>query len=464
MIHTISILVQNHPGVLAHLSDLFVRRGYNIEKIKAGKYKKTNLTQINIAATGSEDSFDSLIDQLGALSQVVKVDVAKQRRYSFWLVAFCLCMTLLGTNLPAPLYSLYQEKWNFTSGTMTFIYALYALIVIPTIITVAQLSEQWGRKKVLFAGVTLSIFGSIGFAVSDGVNGLILARIFQGLSVGILNGIAVSYMTELHPYQDKVKSAFVAAIAGTLGNALGPLISGFLGEYAPYPLQFSYLIHILLAATGMLGLKFMLEKNVPTNRAASLRLPSVTKEFRWPFLMASSTSFLSWGIMSLMLSVMPTYLGLFTSHASLSLSGTMVALVLGVSTLHQIMLRKQSAFRSIIIGYILLIIGLIFLVVTLFTKSLFFLILTTVLIGLGNGPSYAGSLAYLNQISTNEMRTNLTSLFFVVTYLGISIPMVTLGYIGQWIGLTHAIQWYSYIMIGFIILSLIKWLRGKVRS
>ncbi|MFB5196897.1 hypothetical protein ACE198_18490 [Neobacillus sp. KR4-4] len=168
--------------------------------------------------------------------------------------------------------------------------------------------------------------------------------------------------------------------------------------------------------------------------------------------------------MSLMLSVMPTYLGLFTSHASLSLSGTMVALVLGVSTLHQIMLRKQSAFRSIIIGYILLIIGLIFLVVTLFTKSLFFLILTTVLIGLGNGPSYAGSLAYLNQISTNEMRTNLTSLFFVVTYLGISIPMVTLGYIGEWIGLTHAIQWYSYIMIGFIILSLIKWLRGKVRS
>jgi MFS family permease len=134
---------------------------------------------------------------------------------------------------------------------------------------------------------------------------------------------------------------------------------------------------------------------------------------------------------------------------------------LGLATLHQIMLRKQPVFRSIVIGYILLILGLLSLVLTLYLKSLFLLILTTVFIGLGNGPTYAGSLAYLNKISTDRLRASLTSSFFVVTYLGISIPIVTLGFVGEWVGLTHAIQWYSYIMIGLMILSLISWCRKR---
>lgn len=461
MVHTISLLVQNQPGVLAQLSDMFVCRGYNIEKIWAGEYRKTKLTQIKIEATGSDNSFESLVDQLGNVSYVVKIDVSSQRQYSFWLVAYCLCITLLGTNLPAPLYTLYRTEWHLSSGMMTFIYALYAIIVIPTIIAVAQLSKQWRRRKVLFTGLLFSIFGSIGFVISDGVSGLLLSRIFQGLSVGILNGIAVTYMTELHPKQDRMKSAFHAAIAGTLGNAVGPLISGFLGNYAPYPLQFSYLIHISLAMVGLLGLRFMLEKrsSAVTDWVSLIHLPRVEKKFRGPFLMASFTAFVSWGIMSLMLSVIPTYLHLFTNQTSLSFSGTMVALVLGFSTIHQIMLRKQPVIRLIIIGYIFLIFGLLCLIFTLFSKSVFLFVLTTVFIGLGNGPSYAGSLAYLNLITTDDIRANVTSSFFVVTYLGISIPIVTLGYIGELVGLSNAIQLYSLIMIGLILFSLFRWLQ-----
>lgn len=457
--HTISLLVQNQPGVLAQLSELFGKRGYNIEKIRAEKNKKTSLTKIKIAATGSDESLDFLVVQLGGVSHVMEVDVSSQRRYSFWLVAYCLCITLLGTNLPAPLYALYRTEWQLSSGTVTFVYALYALIVIPAIIVVAQFSKQWGRKKVLFIGVICSIMGSIGFALAGGISGLLVSRLFQGLSVGILNGIAVTYMTDFHPKQDRVKSAFVAAIAGTLGNAIGPIVSGSLGEYAPHPMQVPYFVHILLAMAGLVGLHFMIEKRTPTDRITAIRIPSIPKEFQGPFLLASSSAFLSWGIMSLMLSIMPTYLKLFSSQSSLIFSGAMVALVLGLSTIHQILLRKQPVLRLIVIGYVFLILGLVCLVLTLLSKSLFLLILTTVFIGLGNGPSYAGSLAYLNQISTDRIRANMTSSFFVMTYLGISIPIITLGYAGQWLDLTYAIQWYSCIMIGLIIVSLFSWLR-----
>ncbi|MFC3885916.1 MFS transporter [Bacillus songklensis] len=459
--HIISVIVKNQPGVLAQLSDLFGRPGYNIEKIKARNHRSSDLTKIKIAATIGEEQLVSILEQVRMLSPVVDVDANAQRRFSFWLVAYCLFITLLGTNLPAPLYALYRAEWQLSSGMMTFMYALYALIVIPTIITVGQISKRIGRKRVLLTGVFCSILGSIGFALSHGVNGLLLSRLLQGLSVGILNGVAVDAMTRFHDQQDKVKSAFIAAIAGTLGNALAPLISGYLGEYAPYPMQLSYLTHISLAIVGMVGLCFILEKKAVSERSLPIQLPSIPKDLQEPFTLSASTSFLSWAIMSLMLSVMPTYLNLFISTSSLSLSGTMVALVLGLSTIHQIILKRHPSFRIIAIGNVFLVLGLAGMLVTLFTNSLFFLILTTVFIGLGNGPSYAGSLVYINQVSPDERRANIVSSFFVVTYLGISIPVLTLGCIGQWIGLAQAIEWFAGIMIGLIVINQFCWIRNR---
>jgi MFS family permease len=459
--HIISLIVKNQPGVLAQLSNLFGHPGYNIEKIQAKNYKSSDLTKIKIAATIGEEQLESVLGQVKMLSHVVGVDANVQRRFSFWLVAYSLFITLLGTNLPAPLYALYRAEWQLSSGMMTFMYALYALIVIPTIIIVGQLSKLIGMKKMLLIGVFCSILGSIGFALSHGVNGLLVSRLLQGLSVGILNGIAVDAMTRFHDQQDKVKSAFTAAIAGTFGNALAPLISGYLGEYAPYPMQISYMTHILLAIVGMVGLCFIFEKKTAPNRPFSFQLPSIPNDLREPFTLSASTSFLSWAIMSLMLSVMPTYLNLFISTPSLSLSGIMVALVLGLSTIHQIILKRQPAFRMIIIGNVLLVLGLLGMIITLFTNSLFFLVLTTVFIGLGNGPSYAGSLVYINQVSPNEGRASIISSFFVVTYLGISIPVLTLGFIGQWVGLAQAIEWFVGIMIGLIVINQFCWIRNR---
>ncbi|OMP67307.1 MFS transporter [Domibacillus epiphyticus] len=462
--HIISVIVKNQPGVLAQLSNLFGGPGYNIEKIKAKSYKSSDFTKIKIAATIGEEQLESVLGQVKSLSPVIGVDANVQRRFSFWLVAYCLFITLLGTNLPAPLYAIYRAEWQLTSGMMTLMYALYALVVIPTIITVGQLTKLIGRKKMLLIGVFCSILGSLGFAFSDGVYELLMSRLLQGLSVGILNGVAVDAMTRYHDQQDKVKSAFTAAIAGTFGNALAPLISGYLGEYAPYPMQLSYITHISLAMAGMVGLCFIFDKKSAPDRPFSLQLPTIPNHLREPFTLSASTSFLSWAIMSLMLSVMPAYLNLFVNTSSLSLSGTMVALVLGLSTIHQIILQRQPAFRMVTIGNIFLILGLLGMLITLFTNSLFFLVLTTVFIGLGNGPGYAGSLVFINQAASDEERTGIISSFFVVTYLGISIPVLILGFIGQSVGLVQAIEWFVAIMIGFIVINQFYWMRNKKKE
>jgi MFS family permease/acetolactate synthase regulatory subunit len=478
--HTISILVKNQPGVLARVSDLFGQRGVNIDKLTVAKYTESNISRMKLSTSLDEGKLDYVIHQLESLMGVIQVktvthqipqntlwnkatNAIRSQLASFWLVAYSLFITLLGTNLPAPLYALYRKQWNLSPGMITLIYAAYAFVVIPTIVISGQLSDRIGRKKVLVPGLLFSIIGSISFSLSDGIGMLLLSRMLQGLSVGMLNGVAVAAMTELDPRQNRTKSAFIAAIAVTVGNALGPVLSGLLGDYAPYPTKLSYLIHMLLAIPGFLGLFYIHEKMKPSLSPIQLHKPFVPKGIRKPFYISSTTSFLAWSIMSLMLSIIPSYLGTLVGKSNLTISGAVIALVLGLSTVHQIMLRKQPIRNLIVIGYTLLCFGLAAMVLTIMTKSLWFLIFTTILIGLGHGPTFAGSLALINEVSPDNTRADIISTFYVVTYLGVAIPILILGFAAQWIGLTQGIEWFSVISGCMVLVSLIFWLRGIPR-
>ncbi|WP_167578023.1 acetolactate synthase small subunit [Ammoniphilus sp. YIM 78166] len=476
-IQTISVLVKNQPGVLARIAELFSLRGCNIDKLTVSKTGETHISRMKILTCLDDMNLRNVINQLESSMDVIQVKavshpvpqhalwnkvrkLVSSQTTSFWLVAYSLFITLLGTNLPAPLYAIYRTQWNLSSSMITLVFAAYALIVIPTIVISGQLSNRIGKKKVLISGILFSIMGSICFALSNGIGMILLSRLFQGLSVGMLNGVAVAAMTELEPKQDKLKSAFVAAIAVTMGNALGPVLSGVMGDYAPYPTQLSYMMHFLLAIPGVIGLFYIHDRIQPSLTPFRLRKPSVPKDIRKPFYLSSTTSFLAWGIMSLMLSIIPSYLGTIVGKTNLSISGGIIALVLGLSTLHQMMLKKQSIRTLISIGYTFLILGLIGMILTIITQSLGFLMFTTVLIGLGHGPAYAGSLALVNEVSPNTYRADIVSSFFVVTYLGVSIPILMLGVSSQWMGLNHAIVWFSIIMGCMIVISWMFWRRG----
>lgn len=475
---TISVLVKNQPGVLARIADLFSQRGWNIDQLTVNKYAETNISKMRILLTLDEVMLQHVIDQLEKSIDVIQVKVASRHVHdrilwnklgnfvkshisSAWIVAFSLFITLLGTNIPAPLYAIYRTQMNLSSGMVTLVFAAYALMVIPTIVISGQLSDHIGRKKVLITGVLFSILGSIGFLVANSIEILLLARLFQGISVGMLNGVAVAAMTELDPNQDKAKTAFIAAIAVTLGNAFGPVLSGFLGDYAPFPTKLSFIIHFLLAIPGMIGLFYIQEKTKPSLNPMKLHTPHIPKDIRKPFYLSSITSFIAWGIMSLLLSIIPSYLNTLVGNSNLTISGGIIALVLGISTVHQLMLRKRAIRTLIVTGYLFLGLGLAGIILTIMMKSLLFLIITTIVIGLGHGPAYAGSLSLINKVSPNSKRTGIVSSFFVVTYIGVSIPILLLGVMSELLGLTIAIQGFCIIMGAMLTISIFGWLRFK---
>lgn len=71
--HTISILVNNQPGVLQRVSGLFGRRGFNIESITVGESEEIGLSRMIIVTTGDNGTLEQISKQLYKLVDVIKV-------------------------------------------------------------------------------------------------------------------------------------------------------------------------------------------------------------------------------------------------------------------------------------------------------------------------------------------------------------------------------------------------------
>ncbi len=77
MKHTISILVENHAGVLSRISGLFSRRGFNIDSLAVGETDDPQTSRVTIVADGDEHTVEQLEKQLNKLIDTIKVKTLK---------------------------------------------------------------------------------------------------------------------------------------------------------------------------------------------------------------------------------------------------------------------------------------------------------------------------------------------------------------------------------------------------
>ncbi len=71
--HILSILVENKPGVLARISGLFARRGYNIDTLAVGPTDDDHVSRITLTIDGAEHPMDQVTKQLHKLVHVLKI-------------------------------------------------------------------------------------------------------------------------------------------------------------------------------------------------------------------------------------------------------------------------------------------------------------------------------------------------------------------------------------------------------
>ena len=72
-LNTVSFLVENQPGVLFNVSNLFRRRGFNIDSITVGALEDSRYSRMTITVDADAKTLNNLIDQLDKMVEVIKV-------------------------------------------------------------------------------------------------------------------------------------------------------------------------------------------------------------------------------------------------------------------------------------------------------------------------------------------------------------------------------------------------------
>src|SRR4029077_17496265 len=90
--HTISVRLENRPGALARVSQLFSRRGYNIQSLAVGPTDGPHIARSTLRVDGSEHSLEQIEKQMHKLVNVLRVtelrpDEAVERELALFTVS-----------------------------------------------------------------------------------------------------------------------------------------------------------------------------------------------------------------------------------------------------------------------------------------------------------------------------------------------------------------------------------------
>lgn len=383
---------------------------------------------------------------------------------SFWFAAFAFSANMMGTTLPSPLYPLYQRAFGLDPLAVTTIFAAYALATVVGLMTFGHLSDAIGRKGVLRAALLLSLASAIAFVLARGLPEIYVGRLLSGLSAGIFTGSGTAYMVELAPATDRIRAATIAVAANIGGLGIGTLLSGFLAQYAPWPLHLAYAVDGAFVLLALVALSLAPETVAATGtfrlRLQPLRVPEEVRAVFVPAAIAGICSFAVAGVVS---AVAPAYLARVLGQTDHAHAGLLIFALMGMTALGQIAVPRFDRSRALVAATVLLLVGIGILALGLIAHSEALLFVACIVEGFGQGLGIGAGLSEINARLTHA-RGETGSTYFVLIYIGLALPVVGVGLVADFAGLERAATIFCAVVAMALVAALVLELRAQKGS
>ncbi|HEU0027344.1 MAG TPA: MDR family MFS transporter [Ktedonobacterales bacterium] len=168
--------------------------------------------------------------------------------------------TIVGTALPTiagDLHGFAQYSWVVTA------YLLTSTTVVPI---VGKLSDQFGRKGFLLAGITLFLLGSALSGVAQTMTQLILFRGLQGLGAGLMQTLAFTLVADLFPPAERGRWQGVFVCVLSLALIVGPAIGGAITDHTTW--RWVFYVNLPIGVLALLVLMAWLPATISVRSSA----------------------------------------------------------------------------------------------------------------------------------------------------------------------------------------------------
>jgi MFS family permease len=264
---------------------------------------------------------------------------------------------------------------------------------------------------------------------------LLLARVLNGLSVGVVATTATAYLADLHaasrPDAGSRRSQLVATAANVGGLGVGPLVAGFLAQWAPWPLTLPYAVFVAALVIALVLVAVAPDTRPLPSPRPSYRIQriSVPTEARVAFAAAATGAFLAFGVLGLFTGLASTFLVGTLGQTSHAVAGATLFLMFAAGVAVQIATSSWSTRHVLSVGIGLMLVGLTFTVVAVWlpAPSLALLLVGGGVSGAGAGAVFKGTVGSVIEISSTDTRAEALAGLFLAGYLGLSVPALGAG-------------------------------------
>jgi len=381
----------------------------------------------------------------------------KQPTTRAWLLlAPAMFMLAWGGNHFTPLLHLYESLGHYATWQANLLLGMYVAGLIPGLLVASAMSDQHGRKPVMFGGLALAFGGSLLLGLGLHTFWLLcIGRALAGAAVGIAMSVGTSWMKELSspPFDSRASISAGArrpALTLTLGFGLGAGVTGVLAQWAPWPAVTPYVLHGVLTVVALFFL-VRVPESLPAERRATtswwkdLAVPSAGhRTFMRVVLPAAPWVF---GAAGVAYAIMPATVQDQLGDMATIYAAVLTILTLGTGALIQNAvpaINRATGGRALTVGLSAMTLGMVLAVVAALVASPWFVLVVAVLLGAAYGICVVSALLHVQAIATPQDLAGLTGVYYSLTYVGFLLPTV--------LALLLPLASYSVSLVGVAVL------------
>ena len=378
---------------------------------------------------------------------------ASSRRVAMCGALLAIFTTIFASNVPTPLYAVWQVKMGFSSTALTAVFSIYVLGVVLTLLTLGSLSDKIGRRQMMVPGLLFIIAGAVMFMLAGDIYGLGAARVLTGIGTGIVTGASSAALVELEPNDNWTRAATLSALFFTLGAFAGPTVSSLMLGLGDAALTWPFAVTVALGCVTVAMLLFApwpadIGQRHPKFRWRAWRPTTikVPREMLGAFIFAAAAICLAWSTGSLYASLGPSLATKLVGIDDRTKAGLFAAgwqLMAGVS---QFACKRQPLDRLLLVGPSTLIIGLGVMAAAVVYSSPWLFTLATLATASGAGATGVVGIASISNTAPVDQRGSINSAFYLMAYLTMASVVLGVGFVSDKIGFAPTVLGFTTII------------------